>query len=235
MASARSVARTTPAIVVCFPNVFEMRSYQGGTPSYSVRLMFDKKNKEHMDFLRTIAKDAQQVLEAQWPDPATRPRIPIVGDDDSSIKDGDKNCNRQRIPFKEKYPELEGHFFFNASKYKEPLYVVDRGRNENLTKKDIYSGCICKVSINAYARVRSDNPGISWGLNGVQKWADGEHIGSGGGPRVEDMFSADTGADDPANYISGGLFGEAPTQAEVLQTHESAPFVRGSHSDDPFG
>ena len=211
-----SEPRTTPAVTVCFPNVFQMRSYKGGTPSYSVRLMFDKSNKEHMDFLKLLAADMKSVLERQWPDEATRPRIPVVGHDKSPIKDGDKNCNGQGIPFKEKNPEVAGHFFFNCSKYTEGLIVVDRNKAEILNKGDIYSGCKCKVNINAYARTRADNPGVSIGLNGVQKWEDGERIG-GGAPSVDEMFTADSGADDPNNYDGDGFFdGQIPTEEEDI-------------------
>jgi Protein of unknown function (DUF2815). len=58
-------------------------------------------------------------------------------------------------------------------------------------------GCWCKVNINPYARKRKTNQGISVGLNGVQKWRDGDRFGRGS-YKVDDMF--DSGEDDPVNY-----------------------------------
>lgn len=202
--AANSLARTTPPVRVSFPNVFEKRAaMQGGTPSYSVRLMIDKTNKEQMAFMKELHADMKYVQENQWPDPATRSRIPLVGHDKSPIKDGDKACNSQGIPYKEKNPELEGHYFLNAASYSDsPLVVVDERRQEILDKSKIYGGCWCKINMNVYARTRSDNPGISFGLNGVQKWGDDEALG-GGRPSAENMFEAGDGRDDPSAYGGG--------------------------------
>jgi hypothetical protein len=205
-----SESRTTPEVVVTFPKVLKPESYQGGKAARSVRILFDKNNTGHMAFLKLFAADMNKVMADEWPDANDRPRIPVTGHDKSPIKDGDKNCNQQGIPFKEKYPELAGHYFLNASKYvndKNPtayIPVVDKNKADILDASEIYSGCICCVNINAYARTRQDNPGISVGLNGIQKRKDGERIGGSGGPSVDDMFES-TGAADPLNYQSDDL------------------------------
>ena len=200
MAAERTEKMTTPVVRISFPDVFKMRSYQGGKPSYGIRLMFAKNDKEQMAFLKKLSTAMEDCMKRQWPDEATRPRIPIVGHDKSPIKDGDKNSNGQGVPFIEKSPELAGHYFLSASKYNDGLIVVDRNREEILDTQAVYGGCWCKVNITAYARTRSDNKGISVGLNGVQKWKDDERLGNGGAPSLEDMFEADSGSNDSSNY-----------------------------------
>ena len=202
MAAERTEAMTTPAVRVSFPNVFKKRSYQGGTPAFGIRLMFDKTNKEQMGFLKKLKTDMEAAQARQWPDAANRPRIPMVGHDKSPIKDGDKNCNGQGIPFLEKSPELAGHFFMSCSSYNDVLPVVDRNREEIIDAQAVYGGCWCKVNLNAYARTRADNPGMSFGLNGVQKVRDDERIGGGGAPSVDSMFEAAGGSNDSSNYDS---------------------------------
>ena len=214
--TAHSENSTTPEVVVTFPNIFKLKSYQGGTPSKSIRLLFDKNNKVHMDYLKSLVAQMNAVLVEQWPNADERPRIPMVGHDKSPIKDGDKSCNGQGIPYKEKNPEVVGHYFLTASKYPNEsnpdaaLHIVDRNKADILNAGEIYSGCYCKVNLNAYARTRTDNKGISLGLNGVQKIKDGERIGGGGGPSVDDMFEA-SGAADPLAYgKENDFFGSAP-------------------------
>jgi len=206
--AARSENRTTPEVVVTFPQVFKMKSVNGGKPAKSIRIMFDKKNQDHLAFLKSLRDDMTKVMLEQWPNEADRPRIPIVGHDKSPIKDGDTNCNGKGIPFKEKTPEVVGHYFIQASKYptdsnpEADLPIVDRNKAVIMNAGDIYSGCTCKVNISTYARTRSDNMGVSISLNGVQKIKDGERIGGGGGPSVDDMFEA-SGSDDPLSYNAG--------------------------------
>lgn len=209
--------RTTPAVRVSYPAVFEKRSMNGGVPAYSVTLMFDKKDADHMAFLKLLMADMTKVLEGNWPDVATRPRIPLHGHDKSPVKDGDTAINQQGIPLKEKNPEYAGHFIIRATSYNDTMTVVDKNKADILDRSQLYGGCVCKANINPYARMRSDNQGISVGLNGIQKWADGESFGSGAGrPNVDSMFES-SGANDPTNY--GG---------------NSDAFFGATGTDDPF-
>ena len=205
---ARSENTTTPEVRVTFPNIFKCRSYQGGKPAKDITLLFDKKNEEHKTWLRGFKAQIDAVLAEQWPDPKDRPRRCVWGDDTYPIKDADKNKNQKGIPFAESYPERAGHFFIKAVKYPNDsnpnadMPIVDSHKAEILNAGEIYSGCYCKVNLNCSARTRTDNPGISVWLNGVQKIKDGERIGGGGGPSVDDMFEA-SGSDDPLSYNAG--------------------------------
>jgi hypothetical protein len=193
---------TSPVVRVSYPSVFTPRSVNGGEAKYSITLMFDKKNPEHIKFLKEVlVPEATKALVDKWPDETKRPRIPIAGHDKSPIKDGDKNCDQQGVPLHEKNPEYAGHWIVRAGS-KEQKPVVDRNRQELMDKGKIYGGCFCKVNLNAYAFSGELNKGVTFGLNGVQFWADGDSFG-GGRMKIEDMFDA-AGADDPSNY-SGEL------------------------------
>lgn len=200
--SASRPNRTTPPVRVSYPQVFQARAVQAGQdPKFGIVMMLDKKDKEHMAYLKGIHADLQECLAENWPDERTRPRVPLVGGTDSPIKDGDKTVNRQGIPINERNPEYAGHYIIRAATKNRPV-CVDRHMNEIMDSNEVYGGCFCKVGINAYSYDVGSNKGVTLGLNGVQKWADGESFG-GGRPSADSMFEA-SGADDPDNYTSGG-------------------------------
>ena len=198
---------TTPAVRVSYPSVFTPRAINpGDTPKYGIVIMLDKTDDEHKTFIKKLHAEAKAAQTAKWPDPAKAPRIPLVGHDLSPIKDGDKAMNKQGIPLAEKNPEYVGHWIVRANTVDAPI-VVDRSKAEILDKRKVYGGCYCKVNLNPYAYDTKGNMGITFGLNGVQFWSEGESLG-GSRPVVDDMFESE-GADDPANYGDGGedLFG----------------------------
>ena len=229
MARAAQPSRTSPPVRLTFAqNIWEPKSVRGGDPKYSTGLMFDKTKKEHLDFLRVIYNDLSACLKTAWPDERTRPRTPVMGvARNSPIKDADKYVDESGIPVVEKYPELKGHYIMRIYS-KNPPPVVDRGRSEIINKGAIYSGCWAKVAMNAYDY---DKPtaGVTVGLNGVQKWADGERLG-GGAPPVDKMFDDESGQDDPLNYQQQG--GDDPFASGGQQQRDP---LGGNQQSDPLG
>lgn len=197
-------ARTSPPVKVSYPQSLFKPQYFPGKPQneqtgrYSVVVMIDKNNKDEMAFMKQLYADLDSVLKEKWPDEANRPRVPLAGHDRSVFKDGDKACNNQGIPRKENNPEYAGHWIFTAATTTKPP-VVDRSKNPILDANELWGGCRCHVSVNAYSFVQPQNKGVTLGLNGVQKWADGEERFGGGRPAVDDMFEAGSEG-DPANY-----------------------------------
>lgn len=193
-------SRTSPVMRISYPQVFTPKAFQAGqTPRYGVVILIDKKDKEQMAFMRLLHADAAAVLAVKWPNPETRPRIPLTGHDKSVFKDGDTALNNQGIPVKERNPEYTGHYFVRAGSTQKPI-VVDRNRNEIRDPNEIYGGCYCKVNVNAYTFDQALNKGVTLGLNGIQKIRDGEAFG-GGKPPLDEMFEAEAGgAEDAANY-----------------------------------
>ena len=61
MATASRPHRTSPPVRISFPALFQPRSYQGGAPRFSVKVMFDKSDAEHKKFLNQLAEDYEYV------------------------------------------------------------------------------------------------------------------------------------------------------------------------------
>jgi hypothetical protein len=159
--------------------------------------MFDKTNKEHMAYLKTLAADAASALAEHWPDQAARPKLPFVGTNYlCPVKDGDAATNKEGTLYSEKDPVIKGHYFIGASSQNKPA-VVNAGNFPITDANEVYSGCWCEVALNVYT-YDSPGKGVTLGLNGVRKRKDDERIG-GGPPSVKDMFGdpMDGGAEDP--------------------------------------
>lgn len=89
----------------------------------------------------------------------------------NTFRDGDEEGDL------EKNPEYAGHWFMTVSNKTKPG-VVDQNVQPILDSTEVYSGCYARVSINAFPFSASGNKGVSFGLNHVQKLADGEPLGS---------------------------------------------------------
>ena len=180
---------TTPDVTVSFPDVVKGRETDSGGRQYSVVLLFRKDNKEHMAFLKRYSAACQEVADAM-PD-KIRPSYKMVGHAKSPIKDADIVENQKGQIVAEAYPEREGCYYISAACYGSKPSTVGLNSNgsiyEILDPSAFYSGAICRANINPYGRTRSDNPGVSNGLNGLMFVRDGERIG-GGRPSDEEMW-----------------------------------------------
>lgn len=85
-------------------------------------------------------------------------------------------------------PEYDNCYYLNCSSA-TPVPVFD-GRKKHIPKEDIateiYSGAYANVKVNFYAFKYSGNKGIAVGLQGLQKWKDGENL-AGGGATADDF------------------------------------------------
>jgi len=157
----------TPEFRVSFPKVFKPESFQGGDPTYSVVMMFDKKQD-----IKALKQLAKQAVETKWPDPNKRP----------------KNL---RNPFRDgdvEKPDLEtfaGKVFITASSKNKPN-VVDQNVQPILVEDEFYGGCYARASVNAFAYDTAGNRGVSFGLNNIQKLREGEPFT--GRSKPEDVF-----------------------------------------------
>jgi hypothetical protein len=97
----------------------------------------------------------------------------------NTLRDGDEEADLERNP------EYAGHMFMSVRSNTKPG-VVDQNVQDILDSTEVYSGCYARVSMNAFAYNVSGNRGVSFGLNHVQKLADGDFLG--GRSRAEDDF-----------------------------------------------
>ena len=224
----------TPIVRCSFMDIIVAKdSEDGKSAAWQGTAMFEKNNPEHISWLKKTSAEYDAFLAACYPDPAKRPRIKFTGDANSPCKDGDTAVNKMGIPIKEKYPEYEGHYIlrFGAvakstnSKTGE-IKVFSRKHtvygnvwdpkagawNIINDQNQIYGGCWGRFGGNFYQRKRSDNPGVSVGLQGFQFVKDGEPFGSA--PLSPDAFGALPGMNDPANYEADPLGASLPAQTD---------------------
>lgn len=117
---------------------------------------------------------------------------------------GDNPPKNLKLPFRDQGDkELEGYeagaVFISATSEKRPG-VVDQNVEAIIDESEIYAGCYVYASLNAFTyggKGTKYDPGVSFGLNNIQKVKDGEPLG--GRTRPEDDFEPINSSDDSAN------------------------------------
>jgi hypothetical protein len=105
----------------------------------------------------------------------------------------------------DKYPTIENAITVGARSDKQPGLVYrhadpatvtkdnPKGKPQRVAQDDIeevfYPGALVKAQIKPFWYDREGNKGISWALNNVQKWGEGERLDSR--VKAEDAFDAD--------------------------------------------
>lgn len=163
----------TPKFRVSFPKVFKPELNKlSGKSEYSVVAIFDKGAD-----LSALKKAAQQAAIDKWgPDVSKHPknlRSPFR-DQSEKAKDGVLPAGH-----------VEGAIFMNLKSPKRPG-VVDQDVQSILDESLFYAGCYAIADVNPYAYDQAGNRGISFGLNNIQKVADGEPFS--GRPTPEASF-----------------------------------------------
>jgi len=107
-----------------------------------------------------------------------------------------------RLPFRDDWEEKgypENSIFITAKSNNAPGVVSryadpETGKAQRITNEDdIYPGALVRFSVTAYGYDVKGNKGITFALNNVQKWADGERLD--GRVKAEDEFEAEAPAD----------------------------------------
>jgi len=165
----------TGPVRLSYVHVFEPFAFQDEEPKYSVMLLVDKKDKATIDKLRAAeALAIEQGISTKFggKKPAKLASI---------IKDADEDGTA------EEYPERAGCLYMTVRTDRKPG-VVDADVNPILNQSEVYSGCYARVSVTAFPYKFGNTAGVSFGLNNIQKVADGEPLG--GIARAEDEFDA---------------------------------------------
>lgn len=155
----------TGKVRFCFPHLFEPYSIDGESDEkYSVQILVPKKDKKTYQALIDAEQAAAENGKAKWGGKIPSQLASIIHDAD---EDGTA----------EDYPERAGHWYLNVSSSKKyPPKVVDQQVQPIMDESEIYSGCYGRVSLTAFAYTFGKKKGISFGLNNVQKMADGEPL-----------------------------------------------------------
>ena len=168
----------TPKFRASFANVFRpgKAMEEGKAPKYSLTMLFEKGAD-----LSKLKAAAAQAAKDKW---------------------GDKPPKQMRSPFRDQGEKefagyVEGAVFINATSDKKPG-LVDAKVQDIIDESDFYSGCYARATVRAFAYSKAGNNGVAFGLQNVQKLADGEPLG-GGGAKASDEFEA-------VESTGGGMF-----------------------------
>jgi len=166
----------TGKVRLSYVHVFE--KWSGGEDQdakYSVVLLIPKTDKATIRALRVAEAAATEAGKS------TKFGGSIPKGLKSIIHDGDEEADL------DKNPEYAGCLYMSVGSRTRPG-IVDKNVQPILDSTEVYSGCYARVSINAYPYNTKGNRGISFGLNNLQKLADGEQLG--GGTRADADFDA---------------------------------------------
>lgn len=208
MAKARSQDFKSPICRLSFAQtLFKPRAQEEGkAKQYGCTLIFPKSDRPALE-ARII-----EVIKAEWGDKGlTNARNGLIK---SPFLAGDGKEARNKTTG-ELHPGMGPDVFFIRPKANEdrPPFVIWKDPNTQETEATVYSGCYGKAVLNIFAWQNAQSgDGVSFGLQGFQKFRDGERLG-GGAPADPEKWAEtiDDEGDAPESTRTGagaaGLFG----------------------------
>ena len=167
----------TGKVRLSYVHLFEpYASFEGNDAKYSTVILVPKSDKKTVAAIKAAQQAALEAGKAKF-------NGAIPKNWKNTFRDGDDEDQVDH----ERNPEYKGHYFMTVSNKQRPG-VVDRSLNPIMDQSEVYSGCYARVSMNAFAFNVSGNKGVSFGLNHVQKLADGDPLGNI--TKAEDDFEA---------------------------------------------
>lgn len=157
----------TGKVRLSYANIDEPRAFEGQEPKYSATLLIPKTDK------KTTAKIMGAIKAAREAFTAKNPSVKLP--DKHTLYDGDGT----RPNGEEFGPECKGHLVITVSSKTKPA-LVNIDKTPATEPGVFYSGCYARAVINFYAYNTAGNRGVTAGLNGLMKLADGERLGGGG-------------------------------------------------------
>ena len=176
---ANSFQVVTGKVRLSFEHVFKAQAVQEGQPAkFSGSFIIPKSDKATLQKIKAAVDGAKAAGASLWGG-----KIP--GNLKLPLRDGDTERPDD--------PAYANAYFVNANSTRKPP-VVNRDRNEILDASEIYSGCYVRVCLNFFPFNKAGNKGVGAGLGAVQKWSDGDPLGSVTNP--DEVFADDLPDDD---------------------------------------
>lgn len=148
-------------------------AFEKQEPRYSCVLLIPKSDRKTLRDLRAAQKAALENGRS------TKFNGSIPKNWKDTIRDGDEEMDL------EKNPEYKGMYFMTVANTTRPG-IVGPDLSPLTTSDEVYSGMYARASLTAYAFNVQGNKGVSFGLNHIQKLADGEPFS--GRSKAEDDF-----------------------------------------------
>lgn len=191
MANEKSTKLMTPRFRVSFPDVFKPRAMQvGQTEKYAITMLFNmaeiNKDPKQKALFDAMVAEAQRAVKEKW---------------------ADKRPAGLRNPFRDgkEKAHLEGYgdgvIFVKASTTTKPG-LIDGAKQDIISPDEFYAGCYARATVNVYAYDKAGNKGVSFGLQNIQKLADGEPF-SGRTSAEEDFDATEAPSEEQAPAAAG--------------------------------
>ena len=174
----------TPKFRASFANVFRpgKAMEEGGEPKYGVMMLFDKDAD-----LSALKAAAQRAVVDKWgADKAKWPKNLRSPFRDQAEKEGDAY--------------VAGAYFITATSKQKPG-LVDQRNQPIIDESEFFSGCYARATVRAFAYDKAGNRGVAFGLQNVQKLADGEPLGGGRVPAEKEFEPVETGGGTDATSL----------------------------------
>ncbi len=143
-----------------FCQLWEPKAMEPGQKEkYSVSLIIPKKDKKTIANIEVAIKAALEagkvkLFEGKVPSNWHNP-----------LRDGDEERPND--------PNYADSYFISAKSDTQPG-IIDANKDEIMDKKELYSGCYGRASLNFYPFNKNGKKGVACGLNNIQKLRDGE-------------------------------------------------------------
>ena len=144
----------TPYGTLSFPNLFEARAVPNTNqePQFSTILVFDEQAQKKPEY-KALLDAISTVADEKWPRKSDQKNLRMP------IRKTDEKDSLSNFP--------AGSTFINI-KSKNAPGIVDRNRNEILTKAEVWAGQLARAFVRPYAYDVSGNKGVALGLENVQ-------------------------------------------------------------------
>ena len=174
----------TPKFRASFANVFRpgKAMEDGQEPKYGVMMLFDKDAD-----LSALKAAAQQAVVDEWgADKAKWPKNLRSPFRDQGEKDGEAF--------------VAGAMFVTATSKQKPG-LVDQRNQPIIDESEFFSGCYARATVRAFAYDKAGNRGVAFGLQNVQKLADGEPLGGARVAAEKEFEPVETGGGTDATSL----------------------------------
>lgn len=145
-----------------WPCLFQAESYQGGKPKFKATLLWDKNDPKCMEDLKRLKAACEEVATKAFGS-AKGVKLPFrKGEEKADKWDGYKDA-----------------IYVTATTSRRPG-VVD-AKLKQAEEVDIYPGCYVRAQLTPASYQQAGQNGVTFWLNHVQKLAEGDRLGGGGG------------------------------------------------------
>lgn len=173
---ANSIKLVTPVAILSFPTLYIPRAFnENQEPKYSAMLGFTAETD-----LKALKQAAGAVAKEKWGDVARQ-----ILKNNNPFRDHDAEVEAGQTKDKGFPP---GTLFFNARSKNPPAVVartagpdgkpvvIDESMAGTAGPYEVYGGVMVKAYVSVYAYDTAGNKGIGFGLEGIQRWEDGERL-----------------------------------------------------------